>query len=178
VINQKSEVDDAKQIQNATKSHRPKQASPNTNLPSLTSPLDSQDVRKFIGQSPDDIIDSLYSRFKGEELVNAYFSIVDAYDAVSWEKMLEFVAVLPPGEASERAFNRAIRRLSKEHPEIWAQQHSKLASTLTEHQMLVAAMKFGLEAGKSNVPDVAFLNCMASKEINANDRRAYLASLV
>jgi hypothetical protein len=68
---------------------------------------------------PSALLDSITANLGGDDSGDLYLEVIEAYKTNDWQKMLDFVAVVPPGAARDRALNKAFDRLAREHPDIW-----------------------------------------------------------
>lgn len=104
--------------------------------------------------------------------------MIEAYKTNDWQKMLDFVAVVPPGAARDRALNKVFDRLAREHPDIWPDSIGELASRFGSSDLLIAASKFGRSLAKTKEPSDAFRITLESNEIMIGVKKVFLAKFV
>lgn len=127
-----------------------------------------------LNSEPDVLIELLMQSLSGDDLKKAIAHTVLAFPSDQWQRMLEFVAAIPPGELVEHSVGTAQTRLVNEHSELWPSAIEDFKVSFTENQMISLTHRYASKLAKEQWPEQALQRTLEDNRVDGEMRDLFL----
>ena len=134
-------------------------------------PTKDSEFSELIHLSPEDLLQHIDSSYDEASRSGKYREAVSAFPPGEWRRMLDFLAMIPPGSIGNSAENKAAQKIIQENPDVWLNSRSEISQRLNERQLDLFSIKAGIELGDSPRAAEGFFNALEATDLSRSQRQ-------